>query len=201
MKIFHHSRLKLRGPRRIKPSWSIIGLVVAAFTIIAAGIGLIQARFAAEAVYYGNYKNLPDPGLTNARLEQQSNLFYPLGLFLVTLGLAMIFSTALWVGLPLLFMERKLEQEKKVSRIKTLGFTNLALTSASIALAIGAYAFSLNAQLAVVNLATTFVHHLSFDVGFAVLTMIFYVILDITLREQPIPIPQTKTAHARPETL
>ena len=94
----------------------------------------------------------------------------------------------------MLFMERKLEQGKKISRIKTIGYGNLVLIAASIVVMTSALIFSLNVQLAVINLATAFANHLSFAIGFVVLTMIFYVILDITLKEQPPP--QTKTAHA-----
>ena len=169
--------------KTIKPSWSLIGLVGAAFTIITAGIGLIQARISTVAIIYGNAaqaSNNTALALADARLEQQSNLYQPLGMFLVTLGLAMLFSTGVWMGIFSLASSQVSEGEKLLG---TRLVTNIALASLAIVLLTLSYFLSMQVRLAANNLWKAVIGHPSFIVGFTVLSMLFYALLDIVTRK------------------
>ena len=168
----------------------MIALVAAAFTVISAGIGLIQARFAVLAIEYSNLKNIPDPtGLVqaNIRLEQQSALYLPLGMFLVTLGLAMLFSTVLRVGLSFFDQEpvKKGWKDRCASLGRLLGCKNIVQLAIAFGLMAGAYWFVPRVHLAVDNVVGTVYSHQSFPIGFIVMAMIFWVLLDTALKERP----------------
>ena len=95
----------------ISRSQLLLGLNGLAFVIITAGVGLMQAFYAARGVQATN-----GPGLTRvdyAIIATQANILFPLGQLLLILGLAIVTSTLFQ---SVFYWKPWIEQAKKTRR-------------------------------------------------------------------------------------
>jgi hypothetical protein len=70
----------------------LLGLTGLAFATITAGVGLMQAYYAAYGVLATNGTSITNPPPPRFLIAKQLNILFPLGQFLLIVGLAIIFS-------------------------------------------------------------------------------------------------------------
>jgi len=71
----------------------LLGLTGLAFTTITAGVGLMQAYYSAKALLAMNSTRFTSSDLS--LINKQANILFPIGQFLLIVGLAIIFSILL----------------------------------------------------------------------------------------------------------
>lgn len=157
-------------------------MIAIAFTVITGGIGLIQARFAAVTIIASNNSTKLDDFHT--RLNVQSELYIPLGMFLVTLGLAMIFAIVIRFGYSLIGPGPKVGTKRLDWRrsplVRFLGWKLTIVSSVTIAVMF-AYGWYGNPRIhkMIADLYSALARHPSFVWGFSVFSFVFLIALKV----------------------
>lgn len=146
----------------------LLGLTVIAFTTITAGIGLIQAYYSAIAITTSNTTIL---GSTRRILiEKQANILFPLGQFLLTVGLAIVLSIFIQF---LLSMVRIVRQEGRRTMLVSVFVVAVGMVGGLIAATVPPHSSIFQ------SLWSAFGQHYSFFVLFIVLCVWFTVALTV----------------------